>query len=381
MMTHKSYVSRGAYMRTKIASLLFSLVMVFATTGCGPDSASFSILPDGSTFFQGTQSAPIDILWVIDNSGSMRSSQDNLARNFPSFIQGFAENNYDFQMGVTATDAYVALPSMTPIYNSLPSGHYLKQAPQANWSRFRDGAATHTGVYILNKLTPSLQSTFVTNATLGTNGLGDERMFQSMRTALDSDLNTGFLRSNGFLAVIILTDEDDFSHDGTNYLDGQYSSPALHSVDSYRQYLDTLTSSTGTRRNYNVHAISIQDTACRDYLNGTGSGRRVATRVNELATVTGGIKGSLCDSEFSNSLQQIAQNIIQLSTQFYLSRLPIESTIKVLINGALVPQAFSPSDNGWTYNATANSIMFQGTAVPPQGAQIQVNFDPQSLGS
>ncbi|MGE0763843.1 MAG: hypothetical protein AB7N80_11245 [Bdellovibrionales bacterium] len=365
-------------MRTQIWLGACLLAVLIASTGCGEDTASFSILPDGDTFQQNTQSSntEIDILWVVDNSGSMATSQSNLANNFPNFIEGFADRNLDFQMGVAATDNYIALPTMTSIYNSLPSNHYLKAQAQNTWSRFRDGYTSHSGVFVMNELTPNLASTFLTNVSLGVTGLGDERMFQSMKVALDSTLNAGFLRAESFLAVIILTDEDDFSHDGTNYLDGQYSNTNLHTVASYKQHLDTLTGSTDTRRRYNVHSIAIQDVACRDSL---GAGRRIATRVNQLADLTGGTRFSLCGN-FATGLSLIADNILELSTQFYLSRIPIESTIAVKINGVDVPNVSTSPGNGWYYNAVANSIMFQGTAVPPQGSSISVNFDPVSLG-
>lgn len=303
----------------------------------------------------------------------MESSQTNLSSNFPSFISGFSSRNLDFQMGVIATDTYIALPSMASIYNGLGSGSYLKQKPQADWAGLRDGYIAHSGVYILNALTPNLNSVFVTNATQGISGLGDERPLQSMRTALDSPLNNGFLRPNSFLAIVLLTDEDDFSHDGTEYLNNQYSNPAIHTVQSYVDYLDNLTSSTPERRRYNVHSIAIQDQTCLNQLNASFTGRRIGQRVNAMADATNGIRASLCGN-FATQLELIADNIIELSTQFYLSRVPDPATIEVHINGSVIPSS------GWYYNSTANSIVFQKAYIPPQGAQIQVTFDPIALG-
>lgn len=47
----------------------------------------------------------VDILWVIDNSGSMGDEQDDLAYNFETFINNFISQDVDFQMAITTTDA------------------------------------------------------------------------------------------------------------------------------------------------------------------------------------------------------------------------------------------------------------------------------------
>ncbi len=370
-------------MRTTNRLGVVLLAVLAVSTGCG-DSTDFSVLPTDNIFQQAPSSSnsKVDILWVIDNSGSMATSQTNLATNFPSFISGFSSRNLDFKMAVTGTDAYVALPTMTTIYNS-PSWPYLRTQSQPLWGKFRDGWATHTGQFILDPLTSNLNTTFVSNVTLGTGGLGDERPFQSMKTTLNSSYNSGFLRPDSFLAVIMLTDEDDFSNDTASYLDGQYSNPAVHTVASYVQYLDTLTGSTPTVRRYNIHSIAIQDTTCLTQLNSSFGGRRIAQRVNALADATGGLKASLC-GDFATQLQAIADNILQLSTQFYLSRIPNPSTIQVYVNSALVPEAATnpgPSVGGWRYDSNANSIIFSGDYIPPAGSTIQVNFDPLNLGS
>ena len=45
----------------------------------------------------------VDILWVIDNSGSMCEEQEALRQNFNAFVQDLAARQVDFQMGVTTT--------------------------------------------------------------------------------------------------------------------------------------------------------------------------------------------------------------------------------------------------------------------------------------
>lgn len=334
--------------------LFMSLSSVLLLAGCGEEAPTFSILADGDTFYQSTSNLnnKLDILFVIDNSGSMAEEQANLAANFNAFINDFISNGYDFHIGVTVTDAWRAPFVGTP-----------------SLAKFRDGNPTHSGVFIITPTTPNIVNTFNLNAHEGTNGNADERAFQSFTTALNSSLNSGFRRADAYLAVIIVSDEDDFSWSGGTTLNHNYNSPNIHTVQSYVDWLDVYTQSTGALRRYGVSTITVSTQAC---LNAQASGI-MGTRYMQLANLTDGVIGDICSPSFGNDLDMIQQHIAELSTQFFLSREPVPASIVVRVNGAVVPQS---ATNGWTYNAQAISIIFHGNAIPPQGAGINVNFDP-----
>jgi hypothetical protein len=363
-------------MRTQfiVIQTLAALTLAFLASGCGKGTPSFSMLPAGQTFHQNSAvfNNKLDILWVIDNSGSMSPSQTNLVNNFKSFIQNFQTLGYDFQMAVTTSDAYKADPSLSG-YSSANSG----------LGKFRDGSgSTHTGVFVINQNTPNLNNVFVTNATQGASGDGDERAFSSFRWALKSPLNTtfNFLRPTSFFAVIILSDEDDFS-DMTRCADcstdHNYADANLETVSSYVSWLDTLTNSTGVSRRYNVNAITVLDNTCKQQLLNNGSSTSIiGQRYIQLAQATSGVTGSICDASYANDLDAIQSQIATLSTQFPLDRVPQVNTIVVVVNGVTIPQ--DPT-NGWTYNSSNNSIMFHGSAVPAQNATIQINFTPATI--
>jgi hypothetical protein len=179
------------------------IVAILATnlflTGCGNGDTSYSLLQDGQTFNQAstTVNSKTDVLWVIDNSGSMATSQANLANNFPSFITKFTDKSFDFQIAVTTTDAYLA---QSPLWDSyfaqIPKPSYYEGGTMAQKARFRDGVgSSHSGFFVLTPATPNLIPNFVINATQGVSGRGDERSFQSMEAALMSSLNQPFYRS------------------------------------------------------------------------------------------------------------------------------------------------------------------------------------------
>lgn len=343
-------------------SLLLVLGISFLLYGCGENSPSLSLLSDSDVFNQQTSTLnnKIDILWVIDNSGSMAPAQTNLASNFNSFINNFSNKGYDFRIGVTTTDAWRGL---FPQYGYNPTTLF----------RLRDGVgATHSGVFVITPSTPNIVNTFNINITQGIAGNGDERAFQSMHAVLNSNVNPDFRRADAYLAVIIVSDEDDFSSTGLSYINENYNHSTIIPISSYINFLDTHTNSSGATRRYSVSAMAVWDQPCKSQ---SHSEANIAIRYEALVDATGGVKGSLCGN-FAAALEEIQNNIIELSSQFFLSREPVPSSIVVTVNGVIIPEDVS---NGWTYDSSSNSIIFHGSAIPPQGAQIIVDFDPVTI--
>jgi hypothetical protein len=171
-------------------------------TACS-SGTDFNLDGDSANFQQSVTiiQTKVDILWVVDNSGSMETSQQNVADNFESFIQKFQDTQFDYQMAVTTTDAWLANQVSDPddIYT---------------YSRFRDGVdGNFSGVTVIKPDTPDLVQTFVTNISQGINGSGSERGFESLQVALSfaDNLNEPFPRQDALLAIIHLTDEEDSS--------------------------------------------------------------------------------------------------------------------------------------------------------------------------
>src|SRR5690606_29204673 len=109
----------------------------------------------------------------------------------------------------------------------------------------------------------------------------------------------------------------------------------------------------------------------------------IGNRLGALADATGGVKSSLCGN-FATELGAIADNILSLATQFYLSRIPKPETIVVIVNGVEVPKlghAPAPMTGGWSYNEEANSVRFFGDYIPAAGSTISITFDPVAYGS
>jgi hypothetical protein len=335
------------------------------STACDKGVDSFSLLPAGSSFKQGAAFAPrkVDILWLVDSSGSMASSQQALATNFSKFIQDFKAKNFDFQMAVADTGSYL--------------DHFYTNA----YSKFKDGkvdGSTHSKVFIMDKDTPNLDQVFMTNVTVGTTGTGDERAFTSFESALVNPLNAGFHRPGALLIIIIVSDEDDFSHNDWSptknyYFTESYNDPKapLFSIAYYQNFLNTYTNSTAAtaKNNYVVHNISILDSACLSKLG--DSSQKISKRYQQLSTATGGLSSSLC-ADMGSVLATMAQQTLELASVFQLDREPDVNTLSVVVDGTTIPNS---ATNGWTYDASNWTISFHGF-VPAAGSDIRINFEP-----
>lgn len=341
-----------------VAPMMGSLLLL---AGCEKSGSNFSVLSSSAQYEQASTYVPrkLDVLFVVDNSGSMSSSQASLAANFPSFINFFKTKGYDFKIAVTTSDAFYGDQFVNQICSLC----------NVNQTRFKSG--TTPAIYVIEEDTLNLESVFASNVNVGTSGSGDERAFSSFKAALNSSLNTGFHRSDAYLSVIIVSDEEDFSHDDINQNES-YSQPTLHTVASYKTFLESYTGGASTT-DFSVSTISILDNACRTSL---GAGRKVGTRYMQLADLTGGTKNSLCQN-FDLILNNISTTIAsQIVANFVLSRTPIVTSLRILIDGILIQE---DSDNGWSYDSASNSVSIHGSSAPQAGAQVTINFDPASV--
>lgn len=168
-----------------------------------------------------------DILFVIDDSGSMSQEQDNLATNLGAFIDRLATLPIqdDYQVAVTTTDvddfpggtSFIAGPMNG---NPFPQGALVAVTPGSPGALiYNPGAYPATngwgGNRILPKGSATLVGDFTANVRVGTSGSGKEQPFRAVRLALTDRIqdgtNAGFLRAGARLAVVFVSDEDDCS--------------------------------------------------------------------------------------------------------------------------------------------------------------------------
>ncbi len=184
----------------------------------------------------------IDILFVIDDSGSMEEEQASLNANFQRFINVL--NNIEgglpnVHIGVVSTN--VGAGDNDGCRNNGDNGA-LQNAPNgvcdAPTDKWIQDIANQDGSRNQNFAGADLAATFSCIAELGTTGCGFEQPLESMRRALNGSngANNGFLRPDAFLAVIIISDEDDCSTEDAEMFN---TDPALNRIDSSLGFLQS----------------------------------------------------------------------------------------------------------------------------------------------
>jgi hypothetical protein len=156
----------------------------------------------------------IDLLFVIDNSLSMREEQASLTANFPRFMREIEKGGLpDLQIAIVSTDFGAGGISQDKCRLRGDDGQFRTQAAcplKPGSSPFlqiaRDGQKNFDG---------ALTDVFACMATLGIEGCGYEHTLQSMRVALSThnQASGAFLRPDAHLGIIIISDEDDCSAD------------------------------------------------------------------------------------------------------------------------------------------------------------------------
>jgi hypothetical protein len=273
----------------------------------------------------------VDILWVIDDSGSMANQRLTLTGNFDRFVQELLLGHTSFQMGVISMNA-------------------------------NDRGELRGQTKIITNATPDAVAVFGDNTTFPASRARWEQGLRMMQIALTPPTingpNAGFVRPGAALAVIAVTDEDDDS----------YGEPAY-----YARFLK------GAKGQGNEHLVSFSiiggTTPNGCYPPGEeiyyGGLADPAFRYQAVATGTGGVVGSICDASFEKTLLQIAQAINTLRRVFPLSLKPDLGTLSVRVNGLLIPRDVV---NGWQYRADTQSIAFLGNYVPPPRAAIRIEY-------
>lgn len=172
-------------------------------------------IDDGSETTSGSEScAKVDLLFVIDNSGSMADEQAKLIANFPGFaaeIQSALVDVDSYHVGVVVTDNF-GLPFLDGVNSDAPEcrvrGGLVTSnvngtcAPYAEGSRFMTQA-------------DDLDAKFACAANVGDTGSGYEEVAGAMLAAISPALNApgacnaGFIRDDALLVIVMISDEND----------------------------------------------------------------------------------------------------------------------------------------------------------------------------
>lgn len=216
-------------------------VVLSLLCGC-PDRTVSAVTPQqGKVETKDIPAVPredIDILFVIDDSGSMQEEQDSLKANFGRFIavlEALEGGLPNVQIGVitpnlgtNAIDGSKAAPVLagsTVQCNDSGGERGELRTLGTGGPRFLRSSARPDGSRDTNFGSLTLAQAFSQLASVGAAGCGIEQHLEAMKRALDGNpVNAGFVRPNAYLAVIVIADEDDCSLNSASLFDGERNS-------------------------------------------------------------------------------------------------------------------------------------------------------------
>ena len=330
--------------RNAIPTLLICLLLF----GC-PVGVASEVVEDLWT----PESGPVDVLWVVDDSGSMELAQQSVGAAFPSLLAPLTADAVDWQMGVATTD----------------------MVDPARRGRLVDGP----GGLVLRPDTANLAAVFAQRVQVGLVGSDMERGLEAAWSAVTPPLathdNEGFLRDEARLAVVVVSDEDDCSDEGG------FTDPTPSSCVSQPQQLvsttEYLNRYVDLKGEVTFHALV--ETGITAESEGCG-GNNPGSRYVEMAGATAGLVAPLC-GDFDAHLGTLGQQLSGLKRSVVLSRTPDPATLEVALlpaEGDIGAPVILPEDptrtDGWTLDVSANTIRFWGLSAPAFGETVRIRY-------
>ena len=266
----------------------------------------------------------VDILLVVDDSGSMYADSSRLATKLSGFVSQLTNSNLDWQMCVTSTDV----------------GYYAGRPIQ--WQGANSG-------HILRKNSGNLNSIFIdTMRYIGAGFSDDEQGIKAMNLSVMGNATSNCYRQNAGLSVIVISDENERSVGGDRNLSPNDYKP-LEALNNPQSFVDTVRSELSPNKNLTVNSIVIKDNDCRDLQRSQGDRGFIGYKYIELSNLTQGSVSSICQSNYSVALASTSQLIINNLSSHTLTCVPTTMPV-VQVNGVNYNQNTTLSGNQLIFN-------------------------------
>mgnify|MGYP001204720485 CR=1 FL=1 len=288
----------------------------------------------------------VDVLFVVDDSGSMADEQQMLKTELPALAAVAAQWGQDYHMAVTTTDTYELAGKFkgTPAYvtsDDPPSifasslivgtaGHWKEMGLEAAWMALTGSNVATTDIACENKPNACPSGLWCIDG-------------------LCSASNAGFLRDDADLVVILVSDEEDSSPESIAWYVTRFAA------------LKAPQSGVGVK----LHAIVYTLDGCLGSKWGTPGERYI-----QAVAAFDGYVASICATDFEDEFDDIGAKTFGLKDQFYPTLPPDPETLEVRVDG----QACT---TGWSWNANTSAVVFDpnGPCFPEFDATIEIEYD------
>lgn len=283
----------------------------------------------------------VDILLIIDDSGSMKADQTKLANRLSGFasLLESASVPMDWQMCVTVTR------------DQAINGKYYWGASVV-WEGYTPPA--NTLPWVLKKGTSGLNTIFTKTIDAigaGVAGSGDERGLKAAyHHFYNGDPDSGVskcYRKGAAVAVIVISDEDERSVAGdcsrlkSDMREDPATCKALENEDLPATLLAQAKTIFGSNVRFTFNSIVVGDATCEHDQDTTpdDSGNRSpshqGTKYLEMSNLTNGGVGSICAADYSANLNLFKDKILNSLSSLTLECSPLPGTLVVSVDGTV----------------------------------------------
>lgn len=254
----------------------------------------------------------MDILFVIDNSGSMDEEQANLISNFSGFAtlidnhMTSSNRSLDYRIAVTTAGRDVS-------YTVSALGLTIPLTEGGDNGTFRRGCGLDRAW--MERSDGNLVSTFECRANVGTGGPGAEMPLLGLEWSLgarvDDGTNAGFLREDALLAIVMITDQDDCSRIDDGFTIDGMQPTCFDSSDSniipLPHYLNFLDELKGERGRWASAVIA--GTGPGSCSSGFGEAAEASRMIDFVGQAgTNSVLSSICSGDLTGALEEALQN-------------------------------------------------------------------------
>ena len=272
----------------------------------------------------------IDVLFVIDNSGSMSSIQKNVIQNSRTFLEQFAKQSFiSWKIGIISTDK--------------------KQSPYLGFDKsFDSSLINYNDPYSFDRTVTTFQDAV---SKLGTDGDALEYVFYNVKRVVDqydgsSASRPTFLRPNSHFVVIMISDEKEQS---MKTFGMAYDVPPF--VNTMQSYI------AGNKILRFYGALSRKDlVGCT---NPGDSELYAGSPYEAIIEMTKGFNISACVA-FGSDLARIGKDIASLVglPSLLLKQRPVSETIRIFYKDKELLPGSKESGGIWFYEEDTNTINF-----------------------
>ncbi len=274
----------------------------------------------------------VDVLFMLDKSSSMESDIEDLKVHFATFINVFLQLGLDFHLGVMSIDDDCPTLVGPVIDNTTPD-------PAAEFTRQVESNLCNDNETAFDALTKAFSPPNLTGS------------------------NAGFLRTDANLAVVVFSDEPEQSG----------SWPTQPTPQSLVNFLASLKGGDRSKVTFSglVGPETVSEAAnCLFRANPA----LPSDRYQKAIRTSGGYHGQICNVKVQPFLTLLSRTASGVVFEWDLTRDPLSTDPadwEVLLGTTVVPEG---ARNGWTYDAGANRIIVDGTAVPKPGEALTVRY-------